>query len=70
VRRESVWVYCSCPRLGSGNARSCPLSGWSLNLNCAHQASAAFADGDYQLSLRVLGVPLIMIPDTIILIKE
>jgi hypothetical protein len=42
ARRESTWVYCSCPRLGSGEARSRPLSGRSLDLNCAHQAFAAF----------------------------
>jgi hypothetical protein len=46
-----------------GEARSCPLSGRSLDLNCAHQAFAACADGDYQPSLGVLGVPLIMVPD-------
>jgi hypothetical protein len=63
VRRESAWVYCSCSRLGSGEARSCPLSGRSLDLNCAHLAFAACADGDYQPSLGVLGVPLIMVPD-------
>jgi hypothetical protein len=40
------------------------LSGRSLDLNCAHQAFAACADGDYQSSLGVLGVPLIMVPDT------
>jgi hypothetical protein len=40
------------------------LSGRSLDLNCAHQAFAACADGDYQPSLGVLGVPLIMVPDT------
>jgi hypothetical protein len=64
VRRDSAWVHCSCPRLGSGEARSCPLSGRSLNLNCAHQAFAACADGGYQPSLGVLGVPLIMVPDS------
>jgi hypothetical protein len=32
-----AWVYCSCPRLGSSEARSHPLSGRSLVLNCAHQ---------------------------------
>jgi hypothetical protein len=37
ARRESTWVYCSCPRLGSSDARSRPLSGRSLDLNCAHQ---------------------------------
>jgi hypothetical protein len=41
ARRESALVYCSCPRLGSGEVRSCPLSGRSLDLNCAHQAFAA-----------------------------
>jgi hypothetical protein len=51
-------------RRGSGEARSCPLSGWSLDLNCAHQAFAACANGDYQPSLGVLGVPLIMVPDS------
>jgi hypothetical protein len=40
------------------------LSGRSLDLNCVHQAFAACADGDYQPSLGVLGVPLIMVPDT------
>jgi hypothetical protein len=39
------------------------LSGRSLDLNRAHQAFAACADGDYQPSLGVLGVPLIMVPD-------
>jgi hypothetical protein len=36
----------------------------SLDLNCAHQAFAACADGDYQPSLGALGVPLIMVPDS------
>jgi hypothetical protein len=27
ARRESTWVCCSCSRLGSGEARSCPLDG-------------------------------------------
>jgi hypothetical protein len=55
--RESAWVYCSCPRQGSDEARSCPLSGRSLDLNRVHQAFAACADGDYQPSLGVLGYP-------------
>jgi hypothetical protein len=38
ARREFVWDYCSCPRLGSGEARSRPLSRRSLDLNCAHQS--------------------------------
>jgi hypothetical protein len=37
VRREFVWDYCSRPRLGSGEARSRPLSRLSLDLNRAHQ---------------------------------
>jgi hypothetical protein len=41
ARRESFEVSCLCPRLGSGKARSCPLSGLSLDLNRAHQAFAA-----------------------------
>jgi hypothetical protein len=41
ARRESTWVYCSCPRLGSDEARLRPLSGRSLDLNCVHQAFAA-----------------------------
>jgi hypothetical protein len=57
VRRESTWVYYSCPKVGSGEARSCPLSGCSFDLYCAHQAFAACADGGYQSSLGVLGVP-------------
>jgi hypothetical protein len=35
------------------------LSGRSLDLYCAHQAFAACADGGYQPSLGVFGVPLI-----------
>jgi hypothetical protein len=53
-----------CLRRPSGEARTCPLSGQSLDLNCAHQAFAACADGDYQPSLGVLGVPLIMVPNS------
>jgi hypothetical protein len=40
------------------------LSGRSFDLNRAHQAFAACADGDYQSSLGVLGVPLTMVPDS------
>jgi hypothetical protein len=40
------------------------LSGRSFDLYCAHQAFAACADGGYQPSLGVLGVPLIMVPDS------
>jgi hypothetical protein len=38
ARREFAWDYCSRPRLGSGEARSHPLSRWSLDLNCANQS--------------------------------
>jgi hypothetical protein len=38
ARREFVCDYCSRPRLGSGGARSPPLSRRSLDLNCAHQS--------------------------------
>jgi hypothetical protein len=41
ARRESSGVGCLCLRLGSGEARSCPLSGLSLDLNRAHQTFAA-----------------------------
>jgi hypothetical protein len=65
ARRESSRVGCLCPRLGSGEARSRPLSGPSLDLNRAHQAFAALCWWGYQLRLEVLGVPLIMVPDSI-----
>jgi hypothetical protein len=64
ARRESSWVGCLCPRLGSDEARSCPLSGWSLDLNCAHQAFAALCWWGLPAEIRSLGVPLIMVPDT------
>jgi hypothetical protein len=35
--REFAWDYCFRPRLGSGEARLCPLSRRSLDLNCTHQ---------------------------------
>jgi hypothetical protein len=38
VRREFAWDYYSRPRLGSGEARSRPLSRRNLDLNCAHQS--------------------------------
>jgi hypothetical protein len=41
ARRESSGVGCLCPRLCSGEARSCPLSGLSFDLNRGHQAFAA-----------------------------
>jgi hypothetical protein len=64
ARRESTWVCCSYPRLGSGEARSCSLSGRSLDLNCAHQAFAALCRWWLPAEFRSLGVPLIMVPDS------
>jgi hypothetical protein len=65
ARRESSGVGCPCPRLGSGEARSCPLSGLSLDLIAPIRPLQFCADGGYQLRLGVLGVPLIMVPDTL-----
>jgi hypothetical protein len=53
-----------CPRLGSGEARSCPLSGPSHDLIAPIMPLQLCADGGYQLRLGVLGVPLIMVPDS------
>jgi hypothetical protein len=64
ARRESSGVGCPCPRLGSGEARSCPLSGLSLDLIAPIRPLQLCADGGYQLRLGVLGVPLIMVPDS------
>jgi hypothetical protein len=64
ARRESSGVGCPCPRLGSGEARSCPLSGSSLDLIVPIRPLQLCADGGYQLRLGVLGVPLIMVPDS------
>jgi hypothetical protein len=66
ARRESAWVCCSCPRLGSGEVRSCPLSGQSFVQCSPIRPLQLCADGVYQPSLGVLGVPLIMVPDTTI----
>jgi hypothetical protein len=63
ARRESSRVGCPCPRLSSGEARSCPLSGPSLDLIAPIRPLQLCADGGYQLRLGVLGVPLIMVPD-------
>jgi hypothetical protein len=38
VRRNFVQDYSSRPRLGSGEARSCPLGRRSLDLNRSHQS--------------------------------
>jgi hypothetical protein len=64
ARRKSSGVGCPCLRLGSGEARSCPLSGPSLDLIIPIRPLQLCADGGYQLRLGVLGVPLIMVPDT------
>jgi hypothetical protein len=64
ARRKSFGVGCPCPRLGSGEARSCPLSGPILDLIAPIRPFQLCADGGYQLRLGVLRVPLIMVPDT------
>jgi hypothetical protein len=63
ARRKSSGVGSPCPRLGSGEARSCPFSGPSLDLIAPIRPLQLCADGGYQLRLGVLGVPLIMVPD-------
>jgi hypothetical protein len=63
ARRESSGFGCPCPRLGSSEARSCPLSGPSLDLIAPIRPLQLCTDGGYQLRLGVLGVPLIMVPD-------
>jgi hypothetical protein len=63
TRRKSFGVGCPCPRLGSGEARSCPLSGSSLDLIALIRPLQLCADEGYQLRLGVLRVPLIMVPD-------
>jgi hypothetical protein len=67
VRRKSSGVGCPCPRLGSGEARSCPLSGPILDLIAPIRPLQLCADGCYQLRLGVLWVPLIMVPDMYVL---
>jgi hypothetical protein len=55
ARRGSSGVGCLCPRLGSGEARSCPLSGLSLDLNRAYQAFAALCWWGLPAEIRSLG---------------
>jgi hypothetical protein len=55
ARRESALVYASCPRLGSGETRSCPLSGRSLDRDRAHQAFAALCWWGLPAEIRSLG---------------
>jgi hypothetical protein len=69
ARHESSGVGCPCPRLGSGEARSCPLSGSSLDLIVPIRPLQLCADRGYQLRLGVLRVPLIMVPDRIELVS-
>jgi hypothetical protein len=64
ARRKSSGVGCPCPRLGSGEARSCPLSGPILDLIAPIKPLQLCADGGYQLRLGALRVPLIMVPDS------
>jgi transposase InsO family protein len=68
ARRKSSGVGCPCPKLGSGEATSCPLSGPSLDLIAPIRPLQLCADGGYQLRLGVLRVPLIMVPDTHVLV--
>jgi hypothetical protein len=63
ARRKSSGVGGPCPRLGSGEARSCPLSGPILDLIAPIRPLQLCANGGYQLRLGVLRVPLIMVPD-------
>jgi hypothetical protein len=63
ARRKSSGVGCPCSRLGSGEARSCPLSGPNLDLIVPIRTLQLYADGGYQLRLGVLRVSLIMVPD-------
>jgi hypothetical protein len=64
ARHKSSGVGCPCPRLGSGEARLCPLSGPILDLIAPIRPLQLCADGGYQLRLGVLRVPLIMVPDS------
>ena len=56
ARRKSSGVGCPCLRLGSGEARSCPLSGPSLDLIAPIRPLQLCADGGYQLRFRSLEV--------------
>jgi hypothetical protein len=55
ARRESSGVGCPCPRLGSGEARSCPLSGPNLGSIEPHQAFAALCWLGLPAEIRSLG---------------
>jgi hypothetical protein len=55
ARRKSSGVDCPCPRLGSGEARSCPLSGPSLELIAPIRPLQLCADGGLPAEIRSLG---------------
>jgi hypothetical protein len=55
ARRESSGVGCPWPRLGSGEARLCLLSGPSFDLIAPIRPLQLCADGGYQLRFRSLG---------------
>jgi hypothetical protein len=58
ARRKPSGVGCPCPRLGSGEARSCPLNGPILDLIAPIRPLQLCADGGYQLRFRSLeGTP-------------
>jgi hypothetical protein len=53
--RESSGVGCLCPRLDSGEAGSCPLSGLNLDLNRVHQVFAVLCWWGLSVETRSLG---------------
>jgi hypothetical protein len=58
ARRKSSGVGCPCPRLGSGEAWSCPSNGPILDLVAPIMPLQLCADGGYQLRFRSLeGTP-------------
>jgi hypothetical protein len=58
ARRRFSGVGFPCPRLGSGEARSCPLNGPILDLIAPIRPLQLCADGGYQLRFRGLeGTP-------------
>jgi hypothetical protein len=58
ARRRFSGVGFPCPRLGSGEARSCPLNGPILGLIAPIRPLQLCADGGYQLRFRGLeGTP-------------
>jgi hypothetical protein len=56
ARRKSSGVGCPCPRLGSGEAWSCPSNGSILDLIAPIRPLQLCADGGYQLRFRSLEV--------------